>query len=70
MGRGRKGLIEQSKKRPKDQKRISERKGANMDLFYESNNAKKNFYLPEEAVEIMKQMNLQQLVNILLPNDD
>ena len=41
-----------------------------MDYFYVPNVDKKNLYLTEEAVEIMKQMNLQQLVNILLPNDD
>ena len=32
--------------------------------------AKKKIFLTEEAVEIMKNMNPQQLVNFLLPNDD
>ena len=31
---------------------------------------KKISYFPEDAVEIMKPMNPQQLVNILLPNND
>ena len=70
MGRGRKGLIEQSERKPKATNMLTQRKGSTMDYFYVPNVDKKNLYLTEEAVEIMKQMNLQQLVNILLPNDD
>ena len=70
MGRGRKGLTEQSQRKPKVSTMFTQRKGAIMDYFYMSNAAKKNLYLTEEAVEIMKQMNPQQLANILLPNDD
>ena len=41
-----------------------------MDYFNLPNVDKKIFDLPEEAVEIMKHMNPQQLVNIRLPEDD
>ena len=41
-----------------------------MDYFNLPNVDKKIFDLPEEAVEIMKHMNPQQLVNILLPEDN
>ena len=43
--------------------------GRRYHIFIRQTEMKKKF-LPEEAVEIMKHMNPQQLVNFLLPNDD
>ena len=70
MGRGRKGLTEQSQRKPKVSTMFRQRKRATMDYFYVPNVVKKYIYLTKEAVEIMKQMNPQQLANILLPSDD
>ena len=53
MGRGRKGLIEQSERKPKPTM-FTQRKGSTMDYFYVPNVDKKKIYLTEEAVEIMK----------------
>ena len=63
MGRGRKGPTEQSQRKPKVSGIFRQRKGATMDYFNLPNVDKKIFDLPEEAVEIMKHMNPQQLVN-------
>ena len=41
-----------------------------MSYFYSPNRDEKKKFLPEEAVEVMKHMNPQQLVNFLLPNDN
>ena len=68
MGRGRKGLIEQSERKPKVMSE-SER-GMPMTYFHVQNRDVKKLFLPEEAVEFMKNMNPQQLVDFLLPNDD
>ena len=38
-------------------------------LFLRAKQRQKNLYIREEAVKIMKQMNPQQLANILFPND-
>ena len=69
MGRGRKGLIEQSETKQKSSRGSGERSREIMSYFYVSKSDEKKF-LSEEAVEIMKHMNPQQLVNFLLPNDD
>ena len=70
MNRERKGLIEQSEREPKVVRSERERAGALMQYFYEPNRDRKKLFLPEGAVEIMKNMNPQRLVNFLLPNDD
>ena len=70
MGRGRKGLIEQSEKKPKVVRSESERAGTPMTYFYVPNRDGKISFLSEEAVEIMKNMNAQRLVNFLLPKDN
>ena len=70
MSRGRKGLIEQSERKPKVVRSERERAGTTMSYFYVPNRDEKKIFLPEEAVEIMKHMNPQQLFNFLLPNDD
>ena len=69
MGRERKGLIEQSKRKPKVRRSESER-GTPMTYFHVPNRDVKNLFLPEEAVEFMKNMNPQRLVNFLLPDDN
>ena len=69
MDRGRKGLIEQNERKPKVIRSEGERAGAMMQYFYVPNKKKKK-NLSQEAVEIMKNMNPQQLVDFLLPNDD
>ena len=70
MGRGRKGLIEQSERKPKPSRGSGEKKGDNLSYFYVPNIDQKILFLEEEAVEVLKQMNPQQLVNFLLPNYD
>ena len=66
MGRGRKGLIEQSERKKKAP-------GAYRETFtYLSvpNRETKKIFVPEQAFDFMKNMNPQQLVDFLLPNDD
>ena len=70
MGRGRKGVIEQSERKPKPSRRSGERTGELTTYFYVPNIGKKKLFLSEQAVELMKNMNPQQLVNFLLPNGD
>ena len=69
MGRGRKGLIEQSKRKTKSSRGQSEI-GTPMTHFFVPNREAKKIFLPEEAFEFMKNMNPQHLVDFLLPNDD
>ena len=70
MGRGRKGLIEQSKRKPKSSRGSGERTGEIMTYFYVPKSEEKKLFLPEEAVESLKNKSLQQLVNFLMPNED
>ena len=69
MGRGRKGLINQSERRAKPSRGHSER-GMPMTYFFTPNIEEKKIPIPEQAFEFMKNMNPQQLVDVLLPNDD
>ena len=66
MGRGRTGITNQSTKK------LALRRQHNIAMFLgppdKSDEIKIN--LPEEALEVMKKMNKQQLVNFLLSNDD
>ena len=66
MGRGRKGIINQSIKK------LVPRRHHNIAMFLglpdKSDETKIN--LREEALEFMKNMNKQQLVDFLLSNDD
>ena len=70
MGRGRKGLIEQSERKLKVVSSETERAEVSMSYFYVPNRDGKKLFLRQEAVEIMKNMNLQHFVNFLLPNGD
>ena len=71
MGRGRKGLTDQSERKLKYGTHKRETK-AEITSFFKCvpNNDKKILFLPEEAVEAMKRLPPQQLVNILLKDDD
>ena len=66
MGRGRKGIAEQSLRKPK-------RKGSNLKGQIEfasvKNREKKKIAVPEHVVDCMKNMNPQQLADFLLSND-
>ena len=66
MGRGRKGLIEQSERKKKAS-------GAFIETFTYLSVLKrkiKKIFVPEQAFHVMKNMNPQQIVDFLLPNDD
>ena len=67
MGRGRKGLTEQSRRKPK--RSLTERQGMEV-LAFVKNRETKKIPLPEHVVDLMKNMNPQQLVDFLCPNDD
>ena len=69
MVRGRKGLIEQSERKPKLQEDQEKEKERICHIFM-CQKAKKKIFLPEEAVETLKHMNPQQLFNFLLPKED
>ena len=69
MGRGRKGQIEQSERKTKASRGYSER-GASMIHFFVPKRETKNIFVHEQASEFMRNMNTQQLVDFLLPNDD
>ena len=69
MGRGRKGLIEQSERKTKSWRGQSERRTP-MTHFFVPNREVKQIFIPQEAFEFMKNMNPQHLVDFLLPNDD
>ena len=66
ISRGRKGLIEQSKRKKKAS-------GACIETFTYLSVLRrkiKKIFVPEQAFHFMKNMNPQQLVDFLLPNDD
>ena len=67
MGRGRKGLTEQSRRKPK--RSPTERQGMPV-LAFVINRETKKIPVPEHVVDLMKNMNPQQLVDFLCPNDD
>ena len=69
MGRGRKELIEQIIRKTKSSRGQSER-GTPMTHFFVPNREVKKIFVPQEAFEFMKNMNPQNLVYFLLPNDD
>ena len=66
MGRGRKGLLEQSKRK----KKASGAFGVKFTYLSVSNREIKKIFVPEQAFDFMKNMNPQELVDFLLPNDD
>ena len=66
MGRGRKGITEQSLRKPK-RTDLANQRGKTIFAFVKNRETKK-FPVPEHAVDLMKNMNPQQLVDLLLPN--
>ena len=64
MGRGRKSLINKSERRAISSRGQSERG------MLTPNREIKKIFVPEQALNFMKNMNPQQLVDFLLPNDD
>ena len=67
MGRGRKGLTEQSIRKPK--RTEPQRRTLNVFAFVKNRETKK-ISVPEHVVDFMKSMNPQQLVDFLCSNDD
>ena len=69
MGRGRKGLTEQSQRKPK---RIdgARHRGTIIAFPIGQKRETKKIPVPEHVVDFMKDMNPQQLVDFLCPNDD
>ena len=67
MGRGRKGLTEQSQRKPK---RTDVQRGTPIAFASVKNRETKKIPVPEHVVDFMKDMNPQQLVDFLCPNDD
>ena len=69
MGRGRKGLTEQSLRKPK-RIDVARHKGTIIAFASVKNRETKKIPVPEHVVDLMKDMNPQQLVDFLCPNDD
>ena len=67
MGRGRTGLTEQSRRKPKRTDAVMQR-GMPI-LAFVKNRETKKMPVPEHVVDFMKNMNPQQLVDLLLPHD-
>ena len=65
MGRGRKGITEQSQRKPKRTDAANQR-GETIFAFVKNRETKK-ITVPEHVVDFMKNMNPQQLVDFLLP---
>ena len=66
MGRGRKGLTEQSQRKPKRTDGARHR-GTTIVFASVKNRELKEMTVPENVVAFMKNMNPQQLVDFLLP---
>ena len=67
MGRGRKGLIEQSQRKPKRSDAFRQR-GRPIVFEFRQKREIEETTVPEQAVEFMKNMNPQQLVDFLYQN--
>ena len=66
MGRGRKGIIEQSERNKKATGAYRE----TFTYFSVRNREINKIFVPEQAFDFMKNVNPQQLVDFLLPKDD
>ena len=69
MGRGRRGLIEQSQKKPKRSDSYTPR-GMPIVIEFGQKREIEEIPVPEYVVDFMKNMNPQQLVDFLLPKYD
>ena len=70
MGRGRKGIITQTHKKLKSGRRLNTKRQANIGIQNKQTCGEIKIFVPEQAFDFMKNMNPQQLVDFLLPNDD
>ena len=70
IGRGRKGPIEQSERKPKVIRSESERGTPLTYMYFHVPNRDVKLFLLEEAVEFMNNLNPQRLVNFLPRNND
>ena len=69
MGRGRTGLTEQSRRKPK--RTDPQRQRGMSNIFTPAKNREtKKIPVPEHVVDFMKNMNPQQLADFLLSNED
>ena len=69
MGRGRRGLTEQSQRKPKRTDGARQR-GTQISFAFVKNREAKKMTVPAHVFDFMKNMNPQQLVDFLLPNED
>ena len=69
MGRGRKGLIEQSQRKPKRADAFTPR-GKPIIEFWQKNRKMEEMTVPEHVVVSLKKMKPQQIVDFLLSKDD
>ena len=69
VGRGRRGLIEQSQNKPKRSHSYSPR-GKPIVIEFRQKREIEEMIVPENVVDFMKNMNPQQLVDFLLPKYD
>ena len=69
MGRGRRGLIEQSQRKPKGSDAYRQR---GTEIIFEFGQKKEieETKVPEHVLDFIKNMNQKQLVDFLLSNDD
>ena len=70
MGRGRKGILTQGRKNMKSNRRLNMKREANIDICHNKQTATKKINLQEDVLDFMKNMNPQELVDFLLPNED
>ena len=70
MGRGRKGILEQSEKKKKATGGLKGRRGCPIGHFVVvPKREEKKILINEDALDFIKNMNQQELVNILLSDD-
>ena len=70
MGRGRKGVLDQSEKGKSSQGASRARRGESMGHFIGvPKREEKKILINEDALDFIKNMNQQELVNILLSDD-
>ena len=70
MGRGRKGVLDQSEKKAKATWGLRGRRGDSMGHFLGvSKREEKKILIKEDTLDFIKNMNQQELVNILLSDD-
>ena len=70
MGRGRKGILTQGHKNMKSNRRLNMKREANIGIRHNKQPpTTTEINLQEDVLDFMKNMNPQQLVDFLLPND-